>query len=314
MSINKITSADLANKGVLALDDVPSLTANEMKEKFEEVVRSVVVPKVNELVSEVNNLSKSFEDEGIVTPEQIQNWNNKADKDEASYRALTKTAEVGGSQGWYKVLSVSLAQTADYNALIAVSSAHSGMTGAGVLALKLRNSSGNLTGNARWIAADGISPSKHIVAWQNNTAELYVNIELSGVTFRYSIIHEGNARSYSALAQMKDNFAVSTETPEAVIASAYASGSELISFSDGAALVLRNSYAEYAAAGNISSLTITYPSGNFEAWIAFTTAAEGTITITLPSSRYIGDAPQFGNGETWEMSIKNGVVIAAKCS
>lgn len=61
---------------------------------------------------------------------------------------------------------------------------------------------------------------------------------------------------------------------------------------------------------DVDDLTITYPSGNFEVWMSITTAASGTVTITLPSSSYIGDTPTFGNGETWEVSIKDGVVIA----
>jgi hypothetical protein len=63
---------------------------------------------------------------------------------------------------------------------------------------------------------------------------------------------------------------------------------------------------------NVTTLTFTYPSGNFECWIKLTTASEGTITITLPTSSYIGYAPTFGNGETWEISIKDSVVIAQK--
>lgn len=63
---------------------------------------------------------------------------------------------------------------------------------------------------------------------------------------------------------------------------------------------------------NVSNLSITYPSGRFEAWIRLTTATEGTITEILPTSQYIGTAPTFGNGETWEISIKDGVVAAAK--
>lgn len=63
---------------------------------------------------------------------------------------------------------------------------------------------------------------------------------------------------------------------------------------------------------NVTLLTLTYPSGNFECWLKITTAADGTVTITLPSSLYIGSAPVFGNGETWEISIKDSVVIAQK--
>ena len=63
---------------------------------------------------------------------------------------------------------------------------------------------------------------------------------------------------------------------------------------------------------NITALTVTYPTGNFECWLKLTFAETGTITVTLPSSRYIGEAPQFKNGETWEISIKDGVVVAQK--
>lgn len=63
---------------------------------------------------------------------------------------------------------------------------------------------------------------------------------------------------------------------------------------------------------DVSTLTLTYPTGSFEVWMRITTATEGAITITLPTSTYIGDAPSFGNGETWELSIKDGVVIAQK--
>lgn len=63
---------------------------------------------------------------------------------------------------------------------------------------------------------------------------------------------------------------------------------------------------------NVSALTLTYPIGNFECWLKLTTSASGAVTITLPASSYIGNAPSFANGETWEMSIKDAVVIAQK--
>ena len=44
-----------------------------------------------------------------------------------------------------------------------------------------------------------------------------------------------------------------------------------------------------------------------------TFAASGNATVTLPTgTKYIGTTPDFKNGETWEMSIKDGVVIAQK--
>ena len=83
-------------------------------------------------------------------------------------------------------------------------------------------------------------------------------------------------------------------------------------FSNGGTINVSDGYSEWTTADNISSLTFTYPSGSYEAWVKFNTAASGAVTITLPASLYIGEAPVFGNSETWEISIKNGVVIAAK--
>lgn len=63
----------------------------------------------------------------------------------------------------------------------------------------------------------------------------------------------------------------------------------------------------------VSTLTLAYPSGHFECWLSLELTAMESITITLPSStRYIGTPPTFANSETWELSIKDGVVIAAK--
>lgn len=63
---------------------------------------------------------------------------------------------------------------------------------------------------------------------------------------------------------------------------------------------------------DVADLTLTFPTGNFECWISLTTAASGTVNVTLPTSQYIGSVPVFGNGETWEISIKNSIVVAVK--
>lgn len=63
---------------------------------------------------------------------------------------------------------------------------------------------------------------------------------------------------------------------------------------------------------DVSTLNVTYPTGNFEVWMRIAVASEGAVTITLPTSQYIGDAPTFANGEVWELSIKDAVVIANK--
>ena len=64
---------------------------------------------------------------------------------------------------------------------------------------------------------------------------------------------------------------------------------------------------------DVTELSITYPDGNFECWMRLAFAADGTITVTLPSTtQYIGTTPTFANGETWELSIKDCIVIAGK--
>ena len=64
---------------------------------------------------------------------------------------------------------------------------------------------------------------------------------------------------------------------------------------------------------DVMTLTLIYPTGNFECWMRLSFAESGDITVTLPTTtQYIGTTPAFANGETWEMSIKDGVVIAQK--
>lgn len=79
-------------------------------------------------------------------------------------------------------------------------------------------------------------------------------------------------------------------------------------FTDGATLIIENN-TEYIADTDILSLTIVYPDTPFICSLNFTLASEGDIIITLPESKYIGGIPSFANGETWELNIKNGVVI-----
>lgn len=64
---------------------------------------------------------------------------------------------------------------------------------------------------------------------------------------------------------------------------------------------------------DVTTLNLSYPTGDFECWIRLTFAASGNVTVTLPSgTRYIGNAPSFANGETWEMSIKDKILAAQK--
>lgn len=81
------------------------------------------------------------------------------------------------------------------------------------------------------------------------------------------------------------------------------------SLNNASTVALENN-AEYRGTG-IASLELQYPDGDFECWLRFTTAAEGSVNITFPeSTEYIGDRPEFGNNETWEISVKDGIAVA----
>ena len=64
---------------------------------------------------------------------------------------------------------------------------------------------------------------------------------------------------------------------------------------------------------DVTTLTLTYPTGNFECWMRLNFAASGDITVTLPAGTgYIGTAPDFHNDETWELSFKDKILAAQK--
>lgn len=64
---------------------------------------------------------------------------------------------------------------------------------------------------------------------------------------------------------------------------------------------------------DVSTLNLTYPTGDFECWMRLTFAASGDIAVTLPTdTKYIGTAPDFKNGETWELRFKDKVLAAQK--
>lgn len=64
---------------------------------------------------------------------------------------------------------------------------------------------------------------------------------------------------------------------------------------------------------DVTTLTLNYPTGDFECWMRLKFAASGNITVTLPAdTKYIGTAPDFKNGETWELSFKDKVLAAQK--
>ncbi|HCD91358.1 MAG TPA: hypothetical protein DEQ52_06685 [Ruminococcaceae bacterium] len=71
--------------------------------------------------------------------------------------------------------------------------------------------------------------------------------------------------------------------------------------------------AEYRMTG-LQTLTVQYPeNAKFECWMRLSFAESGDITVTLPAGTgYIGTAPDFKNGETWELSFKDKILAAQK--
>lgn len=64
---------------------------------------------------------------------------------------------------------------------------------------------------------------------------------------------------------------------------------------------------------DVTTLSLSYPTGKFECWMRLTFAASGNITVTLPAdTEYLGATPNFKNGETWELSFKDKVLAAKK--
>ena len=54
MSLTKITTADVTNKGVVGLPRKPGYSYSEMQDKFDELALDVIVPKFNDLSDELD--------------------------------------------------------------------------------------------------------------------------------------------------------------------------------------------------------------------------------------------------------------------
>lgn len=67
MNYRKITDSDLQNVGVIGLPDTPELSTDEMQAKFEETVRSVVIPAFNRLIAQLEERdSKTYTSDEII--------------------------------------------------------------------------------------------------------------------------------------------------------------------------------------------------------------------------------------------------------
>lgn len=81
--------------------------------------------------------------------------------------------------------------------------------------------------------------------------------------------------------------------------------------SEGAYITLADN-TEYRLT-DVTTLNLSYPTGDFECWMRLSFAASGDPTVILPTgTKYIGTTPDFKNGETWELSFKDKVLAAQK--
>lgn len=106
---------------------------------------------------------------------------------------------------------------------------------------------------------------------------------------------------------------VDTKADSTIVSTALASKADktaIVTQSAPTAITLADNTEYYLT--NVANLTFTFPSDNFECWISVTTAGSFTAIIFPSGSTYIGSEPEFSAGEKWEISVKNGTVIAGK--
>lgn len=171
---------------------------------------------------------------------------------------------------------------------------------------KFSETDGKPTYNGTAIGGSGASSAENVS---------YTNENLEGVTTVKEAL-DGNVDvllEYSNMFGYMDNelnqkVSLSDITPEAIGAKEVTTK---VSTGDSFSM---NDNTEYRLT-NVTTLTLYAPHNrpHYECWFSLTFANSGTITVTLPTDmKYIGSAPDFNNGESWEMSIKDGVVIAQK--
>ena len=171
---------------------------------------------------------------------------------------------------------------------------------------KFAETDGKPTYNGTAIGGSGASSAENVS---------YTNENLEGVT----TVKEALDGTVDAFLQYNNMFdymgnkldqkvSLSDITPEAIGAKAVTTKVDT-----GTSLTM-NDNTEYRLS-NVTTLELyaPYKKTQYECWFSLTFANSGTITVTLPTGmKYIGSAPDFNNGESWEMSIKDGVVIAQK--
>lgn len=171
---------------------------------------------------------------------------------------------------------------------------------------KFAETDGKPTYNGTAIGGSGASSAENVS---------YTNANLEGITTvketldsTVDVLLEHNNMFGYIDNELNQKASLSDITPEAIGAKAVTTK---VSTGDSFSM---NDNTEYRLT-NVTTLTLYAPHNrpHYECWFSLTFANSGTITVTLPTDmKYIGSAPDFNNGESWEMSIKDGVVIAQK--
>ena len=167
------------------------------------------------------------------------------------------------------------------------------------------------------------TPTAGQVLMYDQTAQKWVNSDENEVAISASApsnpdtklwINE-TAQTPIVIPTAEDLNAVETEISE--LSSALTSGLNtkedkvvVTSLSTPSTLTLADNREYYLT--NVANLTITFPSGNFECWLSVQTSGSFTRIVFPNSATYIGNEPSFGSGQKWEISIKNGTIIAGK--
>ena len=171
---------------------------------------------------------------------------------------------------------------------------------------KFSETDGKPTYNGTAIGGSGASSAENVS---------YTNENLEGVTTVKEAL-DGTVDAFLSYNNMFEDMgnklgqkvSLSDITPEAIGAKAVTTKVDT-----GTSLSM-NDNTEYRLS-NVTTLELyaPYKKTQYECWFSLTFANSGPVTVTFPAGmKYIGSAPDFNNGESWEMSIKDGVVIAQK--
>lgn len=171
---------------------------------------------------------------------------------------------------------------------------------------KFSETDGKPTYNGTAIGGSGASSAEN-VSYTNENLEGVTTVKgaLDGAVDAF--LEYNNMFEYMGN-ELNQKVSLSDITPESIGAKAVTTK---VSTGDSFSM---NDNTEYRLT-NVTTLTLYAPHNrpHYECWFSLTFANSGTITVTLPTDmKYIGSAPDFNNGESWEMSIKDGVVIAQK--